>query len=766
MTIQQHASFDSSAAELNATSKLVKAWESKNAKNAAKAGGISLMALSLAACGGSSTPVADAPAAADPVVPVVTPVTAALTIGQDTVTGTSANDTISGARIDGIVTWNPADVINGGAGTDSLTAVVAAGITPNAGAVTAVENITVTSLAAGTVTFSTVADGNLISGVENVTNLASAGNMVFARVVDLASISVNNTSTFTTAVTYEDSVLSGAADTVTLNLNTVGGAVTIGSVADTDGDYETIVINATGSASDLVAGGGLGADATTVTVNAAVALDLGSTASFAAVTNFNAAASTAGVTAVFANKAAAGTTAVSITGGSGNDNLDISALTAANHGALTVNAGAGNDTVVLGGQAASDFTISGGTGTDTLSISIVPASATHAGISGFETLTVTNALAAAATVDLSQLTANNGFNRVNANITTADNDGDGLETLTISNVAAGAFTLGMAALDVDDINVTVTRAVDGTTDAITVASSAASAAGTLSIADEETATFNSADGAIDYTAVTGTDMTSLVLTGDNTIDLGTITAAALATVDATGMAATANGNFVANMGSSAVAMTVTSNAATSHTGILNITTGTGNDTVTGTNNNDTINGGAGNDTINGGGGVDTIDGGTGADVINGGAGADEITGGAGADTLTGAAAADDFNFADGASGITVATADTITDFSTTQDDELDIAGYAVAAVATDLVIADGSAIADFTALSAAATAAFTAGAAGNTGDQIYASWNAMGTGNAYVFVDANDSGTFNAGDSLIILTGVNLVTEIVAGDFI
>ena len=54
MTIQQHASFDSSAAELNATSKLVKAWESKNAKNAAKAGGVSLMALSLAACSGSS----------------------------------------------------------------------------------------------------------------------------------------------------------------------------------------------------------------------------------------------------------------------------------------------------------------------------------------------------------------------------------------------------------------------------------------------------------------------------------------------------------------------------------------------------------------------------------------------------------------------------------------------------------------------------------------------------------------------------------------
>ncbi|MDA9047614.1 hypothetical protein N9H68_07365 [Planktomarina temperata] len=67
MTIQQHASFDSSAAELNATSKLVKAWESKNAKNAAKFGGISLMALSLAACSGSddAAAVVDGGTAAD-----------------------------------------------------------------------------------------------------------------------------------------------------------------------------------------------------------------------------------------------------------------------------------------------------------------------------------------------------------------------------------------------------------------------------------------------------------------------------------------------------------------------------------------------------------------------------------------------------------------------------------------------------------------------------------------------------------------------------
>jgi len=52
---------------MNATSKLVKAWESKNAKNAAKFGGISLMALSLAACGGSddTAAVVDGGTAAD-----------------------------------------------------------------------------------------------------------------------------------------------------------------------------------------------------------------------------------------------------------------------------------------------------------------------------------------------------------------------------------------------------------------------------------------------------------------------------------------------------------------------------------------------------------------------------------------------------------------------------------------------------------------------------------------------------------------------------
>jgi len=61
-------------------------------------------------------------------------------------------------------------------------------------------------------------------------------------------------------------------------------------------------------------------------------------------------------------------------------------------------------------------------------------------------------------------------------------------------------------------------------------------------------------------------------------------------------------------------------------------------------------------------------------------------------------------------------------------------------------------------------AVFTAGGAANDDAAIY--YNALGSGDAYVFVDDDDSGSFAAGDTLIIVSGVNLVTEIVLADFI
>jgi hypothetical protein len=628
---------DASTKENSVVSQLVKAWEKKNSK-VARAGGMSLMALSLAACGSddatTTTSTSTSTTTTTTTTPTVTALNTALTVGVDSVTGTTANDTISGARIDTVQTWTSADVVAGGTGTDSLTATIAASVAPASGAVTGVENLTVTGIGAVTVDFSS-ATASFITGATHLTNIGSNNTMAFNDITGIAEMTVNNSASGTT-FSYNDTVLAGTADSVTLNLIGATAAVTIGTNTDADGDYESMVVNATGAASDMVAGGGIGNDLTTMDVNAAVAMDFGTTAEFPKITSWDASDSTGGVTAVFANKAttASAATAVSIKGGAGNDNYDISALTAANHGALTVDMGAGNDTVTLGARGATDFTIAAGDGTDTLSVSIVPAAASHSAISGFETVTFTNAIAnnATASIDLIQFSGNTTFSRINLAATVASDDGTD-ETIAITAARDAVTTIGMGVLDTNDIDVSFARLVDGTANSLTFKATAATLVEDLTASDEETLTFDSADGAFNYATLTAADMTALTLVGDNTVDLGALTAAKLVTVDATGLAATANGDFIANMSTATGAMTVTSNAATTHTGVLNITTGSGADTITGTNNGDTINGGDGADIINGGVGADIISGGNGNDTITAGAGTDAISGGIGVDTI-------------------------------------------------------------------------------------------------------------------------------------
>ena len=89
---------DASNKQETLAEKFARVWEMKNAK-IARAGGVSLMALSLAACGSSSEDAA--PAAADPVVdtdpadPIVPVVDAATpSVGADDLDGTSSADTV------------------------------------------------------------------------------------------------------------------------------------------------------------------------------------------------------------------------------------------------------------------------------------------------------------------------------------------------------------------------------------------------------------------------------------------------------------------------------------------------------------------------------------------------------------------------------------------------------------------------------------------------------------------------------------------------
>jgi hypothetical protein len=184
---------------MNATSKLVKAWESKNAKNAAKAGGVSLMALSLAACGGSSTttavtPVVDTPAT-DPVE------TAALTKGVDALKGGSGDDAFSGQAGDTNATIIAGDSISGGAGTDTFTLATNGAATTVAGlTLTDVENVRISDSA------TTSATVNLFgsTGITDIESYASTGAALSViNIGAIADLNLTNTSgTGTVTLSY------------------------------------------------------------------------------------------------------------------------------------------------------------------------------------------------------------------------------------------------------------------------------------------------------------------------------------------------------------------------------------------------------------------------------------------------------------------------------------------------------------------------------------------------------------------------------------
>jgi hypothetical protein len=153
-------------------------------------------------------------------------------------------------------------------------------------------------------------------------------------------------------------------------------------------------------------------------------------------------------------------------------------------------------------------------------------------------------------------------------------------------------------------------------------------------------------------------------------------------------------------------------------------------------------GGTNNDTLTG----NSLD-----NILNGGPGKDVLTGGSGADT---------FEIGSGASGITLATADTILDFSTTID-KINITDSQIGA--GEAVVSDGASFADFSALAADAGTNFTD--TDNTSNvQMY--FDGFGTGHGYVFIDSDNDGTLNTDDNLIILTGVNLSTEIAISDIV
>lgn len=628
--------------------RLIKIWETKNAKNVVNASGVSMMALSLAACGGGSAPavVGDkTPPLVDGAPPVDGTVTSALTIWNDTIIGTTAGEVITGARIDTVQTINSGDSIALGDGTDSLSATLNTGTITPVG-ITGVENVMFTALGAATVNFDNV------SGVTSIISRGSSATLLVDNIQEIpTSISVNNNNAAQTFV-LEDNTVGGTTDSMTLNLDGVGGVLNVGSETDGDGDIEAFTIVASAGASDLGVGNGFGADATAITVNATAALDLGSTAQFIASTNFDASNSTAAVTAVFAAKTTASETAVIIKGGAGADQFDIGTFTTLeNFGDLTVDMGAGDDTLDLGAVADTDTgsSIKGGAGDrDILIISGAALTAeVNTQISEFEILNIE-------TTGLTQDADNFGGNIYGTGAAIAEMRVDNLAnnaTININHDVATSLTVN---IKTDTASDALTVNIGGTEGDITLAS-------LIQSTTYETMTVNSQGTEANTLSAVGAVINNMTFTGSTAITVSS----------------TDNIIGVVNFTDSTANNSVTVTDTTAQT----ISFGSGDDTIiTGVvaSSTQTINGGAGNDTMTA--GIITT---AGALQLNGGSGSDIITVAA----MTGAITASSATI-DGGTGVdfitldanpgnsvvvvstatTLADADKITGFTTTVDD--------------------------------------------------------------------------------------------------
>jgi Ca2+-binding RTX toxin-like protein len=673
-----------------------------------------------------------------------------LTTGSDVLgpsVATAANQTTAGddsifALTDQSLT--AVDIIDGGAGTDTLTAQFATAATNIAPVLTSVENLVVrqsgdvaTTVDMLNMTGTTSLTFDRISEPTGVTAQA-ATNIGSGVALGITNTTSDDADTFT--FTYTDAALAGTADTVTLNVagnsSTASGVVVIrGTTSTTTGaGAETLLINSNTAASTLasvlVADGG-GTTSTLATLNVAGSANLTITGAldFAGTTGGTINAS--GMSGNLNLTATTGNEPITFTGGSGTN---------------TLVTGNGNDNLT-GGAAADTFTI--GTGNDTVTggggndVVIV----TNAGITTADTINfgdgtrdelrftdVTTLNDAGVTLTNANITAFTGIEVIGSSGAVTAIDGNYFDQ-SIYNLS-GNLTAAVVATDIDGDTIILSGngilTVNG--DALTLSGSLPNQSVTLELDDAD---IQATDGGAGNTAltiasaissVTINSVTSGTAAVTNTLDLAAITTATHAIDNVSAQ------NFIVTGDQ---ALTISSGLTAGFTNAINF------DASAAT-------------------GVISVVGSAVADVIKGGSAADTLDGEAGNDILTGGAGADTFVFLATESGTpSDISFEEITDFQKgvdiiDWDATLTQDAAAAAAVATVAQVSAES-IATFNAADDTLAEKLVAATKGMDADGDFVVFEHSGS--SYVYISGDANATQDADDSLIKLVGVTGLTD-------
>ncbi len=416
------------------------------------------------------------------------------------------------------------------------------------------------------------------AGGLTVTGLSSA-----SQALGVANASAVATTTFTYS-----SGLGGTEDKVTLNLSNLSAVQTIditdGAAANS---IETLTINGTGSntnaAGDTVANVLVNdaRAATTIVIGGSGFVDI-TGAAVTGATSVNASSNTGG-SSVLINVAASNST---ITGGSGNDTVEFTAGTFD-----------ANDIVRLGG------------GTDTLRLAVADATALttkSTGISAVEVLRLTGALTGVLTVgnfeatagDVTQVRLDGG---IAAGTVTGLTSGDTLRLGAAGTTGTVTVTGATTAGTNDTVNITLSAATDGAAVLFgTGAGLTIAGVENLNISSSRTAAPVAAD--INTLPFTAAAARTITVSGNTNTNLGTVGA------NVNSITSTIS---TANVATAGLTVTLANGAGSS----AQVTTGAGNDVIVSVAGGDAISTGAGDDTITMGAGDDNINGGAGNDTV-------------------------------------------------------------------------------------------------------------------------------------------------------